>query len=458
MKTHPSNRSISINYFYPTLTQLNKRITLYGLTMIAIGSSIGSGIFVTPGTIAREIPHPYLILMVWLLGGLMGLTGALTFAELGGLFTRAGGVYVYLKHAYGKLAGFLYGWVMLVVINTGSLAGLCVAFAEYLKFFFPDISSGIKMTIAASTLIVLTAINILGVHYSQHLSNVLTTIKISAIAIIVLIGLFAGNPEAIQHNFETAYALPSNLFVALFSGMIGVFFSVGGWHHATYVAGEVINPEKNVARAMILGTGIITLAYVTINLAYMRLLPLESIAQTQTVASEAISTVIPWGGRLVAIGIALSIFGTISIYTMSAPRIYFAMAEDGLFFKSMAVVHSRWRTPVIAMLIQAAWALCILFFFQAYFDKIITFVTFMDALFFALAAASVFVFRNKLKNEFRPYSVWGYPVIPLIFISLQTVFAINIFFQKPQQALPGLGLMIIGIGVYYWFKRQLKEQ
>ncbi|MDZ4708034.1 MAG: amino acid permease [Saprospiraceae bacterium] len=439
------------------MSLLQKRITLYGLTMIAIGSSIGSGIFVTPGTIAREIPHPYLILMVWLLGGLMGLTGALTFAELGGLFTRAGGVYVYLKHAYGNLAGFLYGWVMLVVINTGSLAGLCVAFAEYLRFFIPEISGPLKMGISAATLIILTAINILGVHYSQHLSNILTTIKVAAIAIIVLIGLFAGDADAIQQNFNTAHALPANLFVALFSGMIGVFFSVGGWHHATYVAGEVINPEKNVARAMVLGTTIITIAYVTINLAYMRLLPVDIIEQTQTVASDAVSRVIPWGGRLVAIGIALSIFGTISIYTMSAPRIYYAMAEDGLFFKSMAKVHVRWRTPVTAMLIQALWALCVLFFFQAYFDKIITFVTFMDALFFALAAAAVFVFRHTLKDHPRVYSVWGYPFIPLIFISLQTVFAINIFFQKPQQALPGLGLMILGIGVYYWFKRQLKS-
>ncbi len=440
------------------MTQLNKRITLYGLTMIAVGSSIGSGIFVTPGTIAQEIPNAWLILMVWLLGGLVGLCGALTFSELGGLFTRAGGVYVYLKNAYGPLAGFLYGWVMLVVINTGSLAGLCVAFAEYLKFFLPGLSQGMKMAVAAGTMIVLTGINILGVHYSQWLSNVLTTLKVGAILIIVLIGLFAGNDAVIQQNFYTAAVMPEHLFTALFSGMIGVFFSVGGWHHATYVAGEVINPGKNVARAMILGTSIITLAYVTINLAYLRLLPVEVIAGTQTAASDAVSTVFPWAGRLVAIGIALSIFGTISIYTMSAPRIYYAMAEDGLFFKSMARVHPLWKTPVVAMMIQAVWALCILFFFQAYFDKIITFVTFMDALFFALAAASVFVFRKIMKDEPRPYRVWGYPVIPLVFIGLYSVFAINVFFQKPQQALPGLVLMAAGIGVYYWFSKTKKAE
>jgi APA family basic amino acid/polyamine antiporter len=423
--------------------------------MIAVGSSIGSGIFVTPGTIAREIGHPYLILLVWLLGGVMGLTGALTFSELGGLFTQAGGVYVYLKNAYGKLSGFLYGWVMLMVINTGSLAGLCVAFAEYLRFLIPGITGTTKLIIASGTMVSLTLFNILGVHYSQYISNVLTVIKLSAIVLLIFAGLFIGNPEAIHQNFNTAFAVPSNLIVVLFSGMIGVFFSVGGWHHATYVAGEVINPSKNVAKAMVLGMVIITSAYLLINVAYLRLLTLQEISTTQTVASDALSRIIPWGGRLVAVGIALSILGTISIYSMSAPRIYYAMAEDGIFFKSLAGIHVRWKTPVAAMLFQAGWALCILFFFQAFFDKIITFVTFMDALFFALAAASIFVFRKKLKEQERPYRTWGYPIIPLIFIILQSVFAINIFMQKPEQALPGLGLLVLGIGIYYWFRREI---
>lgn len=421
--------------------------------MIAVGSSIGSGIFVTPGTIAKEIGHPYLILFVWVLGGIMGLTGALTFSELGGLFTQAGGVYVYLKNAYGKLTGFLYGWVMLMVINTGSLAGLCVAFAEYLQFIIPGITESTKLFIAASTMIVLTLFNILGVHYSQYISNILTTLKLAAIAALIFVGLFMGNPQAIQENFYTAHSTPANLFVVLFSGMIGVFFSVGGWHHATYVAGEVIDPSKNVAKAMVLGMTIITLAYVLINIAYLRLLPFQAIGTTQTIASDAMTVVLPWGGRIIAIGIALSILGTISIYSMSAPRIYYAMAQDGLFFKALSGIHGKWKTPVAAMLFQAGWALCILFFFQAYFDKIITFVTFMDALFFALAAASIFVFRKKMKDHQRVYKTWGYPIIPLIFISLQIVFAINIFFQKPEQAIPGLGLLGVGIGLYYWFKK-----
>jgi basic amino acid/polyamine antiporter, APA family len=436
------------------MAAFERRITLYGLTMIAIGSSIGSGIFVTPGTIAQELGHPYLVLLVWFLGGVMGICGALTFSELGGLFQQAGGVYSYLKNGYGNLFGFLYGWVMLFVINTGSLAGLCIAFSEYLGILIPGLGSNYKTGIAACTLLLLTAINLPGVKYSQWASNILTTIKVSAIILIVLAGLFFYNPSAIQANFHTSHTMPEHLFVALFTGMVGVFFSVGGWHHATYVAGEVIDPAKTISRAMILAMAVITISYLLINIAYMRLLPLDQIAASKTIASDAIHSIFPWGAKLVALGIALSIFGTISIYSMSAPRIYYAMAADGLFFSSLARIHPRWHTPVSAMLFQCFWALCILFFFKAFFDRIITFVTFMDSLFFALAAASLFIFRKKLKEHPRPYKTWGYPLIPLVFITLQTVFAITIFFQRPEQALPGLVLLFVGVLVFYWFQKR----
>lgn len=436
------------------MSSLQKRITLYGLTMIAIGSSIGSGIFVTPGSIARELGNPYLIILVWIVGGIMGICGALTFSELGGMFQQTGGVYVYLKNAFGALPAFLYGWVMLLVINTGSLAGLCVAFAEYLKIIFPFISSDYKIWIAAGTMVLLTGINLPGVHYSQIVSNILTTIKVAAILIIILLGFTMADTTIVSSNFSQSHPLPHHLFSAIFTGMIGVFFSVGGWHHATYVAAEVINPAKNISRAMILGMLIITACYVLINIAYMKILPLNTISDTKTIASDFITVLFPWGGKLVAVAIALSIFGTISIYSMSAPRIYYAMAQDGLFFKSISQLHSRWHTPVAAMLFQCIWALCILLFFQAYFDKIITFVTFMDAIFFALAGLSVFIFRKKFPHLERPYKTWGFPVIPLIFIKLQVMLALNTFFQKPGQAIPGLILLGIGVGFYWWFSKE----
>jgi basic amino acid/polyamine antiporter, APA family len=435
------------------VSQLQQKISLYGLTMIAVGSCIGSGIFVAPGQIAAELPNATLILLVWTLGGLMSLLGALTFAELGGMFTKSGGVYTYLKESYGPLAGFLYGWVVLLVINTGSLAGLCVAFAEYLKIFFPNMGENAKTGVAAVTMLALTAFNMLGVHISQGLSNFFTGLKLASIAAIVLAGVFFAGNAAVPIDFSLQHGVPENLFPALFTGMIGVFFSVGGWHHATYVAGEAVNPGRTVPRAMLLGVLIVTIAYLTINFVYLRLLPIPAIAATKTVAGDAVSVLWSWGGKAVAIAIALSIFGTISIYTMSAPRIYYAMAQDGIFFKQLATVHPRWRTPVFAMLTQVVWALAVLLFFRGFFDRIITFVTFMDALFFALAGASIFIFRKTQPDVARPYRAWGYPVVPFLFVALQSTFAFNILLQRPEQALPGLALMGLGVGVYWRFRK-----
>ncbi len=436
---------------------LQKKLTLYGLTMIAVGSCIGSGIFATPGQIVSAVPNAVLVLGVWALGGVIALTGALTFSELGGLFPKSGGVYVYLKEAYGELAGFLYGWVILLVINTGALAGLCAAFADYMKIFAPEMGEGTKTAIAAVTMLVLTGINILGVNVSQSLSNFFTGLKLLAIAAIILAGFVFFDSAKVPVDFSLAENLPSNLTTAMLTGLIGVLFSVGGWHHASYVAGEAIDAPRTVPRAMFLGVLIVTSMYLLVNVAYMLLLPLDAIAGTRTVAGDAIATLAPWGGKAVAVAIALSIFGTISIYTMSAPRIYYAMAEDGIFFKQLAWVHPRWRTPVVAMVVQVVWAMAVLVFFQGLFVKIITFVTFMDIAFMGLAGAGIFVFRKKLANAQRPVRAWGYPVVPIIFVLISAAFAINTLLERPEQALPGLVLLLLGVGVFYFLKFLRKD-
>ncbi|MBK8564753.1 MAG: amino acid permease [Saprospiraceae bacterium] len=428
---------------------LQKRLTLYGLTMIAVGSCIGSGIFATPSQIVGAVPNATLVLLVWALGGLVALTGALTFSELGGLFPKSGGVYVYLKEAYGEMAGFLYGWVILLVINTGALAGLCAAFADYMKIFAPQMSDGTKTAIAAVTMIALTAINALGVNVSQGISNFFTGLKLVAIGAIIVAGFLFFDSSKVPIDFALGQNLPTNLTSAMLTGLIGVLFSVGGWHHASYVAGEAIDAPRTVPKAMFFGVLIVTTMYLLVNVAYMLLLPLDAIAQTRTVAGDAIATLAPWGGKAVAIAIALSIFGTISIYTMSAPRIYYAMAEDGIFFKQLAWVHPRWRTPIVAMGVQVVWALAVLLFFQGLFDKIITFVTFMDIAFMGLAGAAIFVFRKKMPNEQRPVKAWGYPFVPIIFVLISTAFAVNTFLEKPEQAIPGIVLLLIGVGVFY---------
>jgi APA family basic amino acid/polyamine antiporter len=436
------------------MVSLQKKLSLTGLTMIAVGSCIGSGIFVTPAQIALQVPHAGLVLAVWLLGGVIALTGALTFSELGGMFDKSGGVYVYLREAYGDRIGFLYGWVVLLVINTGALAGLCVAFAEYMKIFLPDLSEQGKIGIAAATMLGLTGFNILGVQVSQGLAKFFTALKLLAIAGIIIAGFVWYDPARVQVDFLSAEQVPEHLATTMLTALVGVLFSVGGWHHASYVAGEAINAPRTVPRAMFLGVLIVLVAYLLVNIAYMLLLPLDVIARTPKVAADAMAILAPWGAQAVAVAIALSIFGTISIYTMSAPRIYFAMAEDGIFFKQLAYVHPRWRTPVAAMLVQVVWAIAVLLFFNGLFDKIITFVTFMDIAFMGLAGAAVFVFRKKRPDAARPIRVWGYPLIPAIFVLISAAFAVNVLLERPEQALPGLGLLALGIIVYEMIRKR----
>ncbi|MCB0566964.1 MAG: amino acid permease [Phaeodactylibacter sp.] len=437
------------------MPHLDRKLTLFGLTMIAVGSCIGSGIFVTPYEIVQAVPHHAFVLLVWAIGGIIALTGALTFAELGGMFPQAGGVYVFLKEAYGELAGFLYGWVILLVINTGALAALGIALAEYLSYFYPLDYWG-KIVIAIVVIAGLTGINLVGVNTSQWFANIFTGLKLLAIFGVIIAGLVFFDPAKVQLNFNPIIGTPANLGSSLLLALIGVLWSFGGWHHASYLAGEAIEPQRTVPRAMVFGALIVTATYVLANLAYMLLLPLDAIANTTRVAGEAVGQVIFFGGKLMAIAIAVSIFGTIGIYTMSAPRIYFAMAKDGIFFQGLSYVHPRFHTPSNAMLLQAGWAILLLLFWGT-FSELITYVTFMDIAFMALAGLSVFVFRKKLPEAERPYRTWGYPVIPGIFVLISSAFVVNTLIQRPVQAIAGLIFLLLGIGAYYLF-RSLQER
>lgn len=420
--------------------------------MIAVGSCIGAGIFVTPYEVVQAIPHHGFVLLIWTIGGIIALTGALTFAELGGMYPESGGVYVFLKEAYGERVGFLYGWVILLVINTGALAALGMALAEYMTFFFA-MSQFQKVIFAVIVVLSLTAINCVGVYLSQWLASIFTVLKLMAIFAIVVVGFFYYDLQEIPLTLNFAESTPTNLMSSLLIGLIGVLWSFGGWHHASYLAGETINAQRNVPRAMMLGTLIVTLTYVLVNLAYMMLLPLDAIANTTKVAGDAVATVINSGGKLVAIAIGISIFGTIGIYTMSAPRIYFAMAKDGIFFGQLAKIHPRFKTPVNAMALQAIWAVALLLFWGTFHD-LITYVTFMDIAFMALAGAAVYILRRKKPELNRPYKTWGYPIIPFIFIFVSTAFVINTLINRPEQAIAGLILLAIGILAYIFFKRR----
>ena len=429
--------------------QLNRELTLYGLTMVAIGSCIGSGIFLTPSQIAQYLPSPLYILLVWTLGGVISLSGALTFAELGSMFPQAGGVYGYLNTAYGPIFGFLYGWSYLFIISSGAIAALAIAFATYLAVLVPLNNRGITI-VAVISIICVTFVNIFRVKAGEVFASVFTGLKLVGIAAIVIVGLFMGDPKLMSSS-NTASTFEGSLFNAFGLALVGVLWSYGGWQHATFLAGEAIKPRRTVPRALIIGAAVVALAYVTINLAYLFLLPVDEIAASPSVAADAVKTIYPFSGKIIAVMIAISVIGTAGIYTLSSPRLYYAMAGDGVFFKGLARVHPRFRTPVNAILLQSAWAIFLLFLWGT-FEDVITYVVFTDWIFFCLVAVSVFVFRVKKKDEPRPYKTWGYPVTPIVFIVCTFLFVVNTIIQKPLQAWAGLILVGVGIIIYFCFR------
>jgi len=431
------------------MTRLAKELTLYGLIMVAIGSCIGSGIFVTPSQIAGLIPSSGLILVVWALGGIIALTGALTFGELGALFPKAGGIYVFLKEAYGGWLGFLYGWAYLVIITSGSIAVLSLAFTHYLGFFIPMNKTWETIT-SIFTIAMLTTLNVFRANFGEIFSNIFTGLKILGITLIIIAGFFMGDSSLSfgQPVFSgNSGATLSGFGVAL----TGVLFSYGGWQHASFLAGETKNAARNVPMAMIAGASIVTVIYLLVNVSYMLLLPVSKIVSSDKIAADAVSTVIPYGGILIAGLIAISTFGTIGIYTLSAPRIYYAMANDGLFFRSIARVHPRFRTPVNAIIVQSVWSVLLLLFWGT-LENLITYTVSVEWIFYTLAAAGIFIFRKKYRNAERAYKTTGYPVTPLIFILINIWFLFNIMINKPLHMAIGAGFLLLGIPFYLYFK------
>jgi len=434
--------------------ELRRELTLFGLTMVAVGSCVGSGIFLTPSQVAAQVTDPLLVLAAWGLGGVIALTGALSFAELGSMFPRAGGVYVYLKEAYGEFAGFLYGWAYFTVINSGSIAALTIAFAYYVSFLIP-MSDTAQIGLAIAAIATITAINIFRVKVAEMFTNTLTLLKLAGIAAVVLIG-FGWGAVDVEFSLQPVRAMATGDGLGAFGlAMVGVLFSYGGWQHASYLSGEAVDPQRTIPRAMIFGAIIVTVTYLLINVAYMTLLPIEEMATSSRVAADAVSAVAPWGGGLVASLIAVSTFGTALIYTLSAPRIYYAMAEDGIFFRKIAEVHPRFRTPVYAVLTQSIWAVVVILVWGT-FEKVITYVTFTDWIFFTATAFIVILFRKSRPDDDRPYRTFGYPITPLIFVVISAWFVVNTLIEQPLLA--GAGLVFLGLGypVYLYFARRKK--
>lgn len=428
---------------------LKKPINIFALTMIAVGSCIGSGIFISPSDVASQLANGTQVLLLWFIGGIVALTGALSFGELASRFPGTGGVYVYLREAYGDLVAFLYGWSILTVITSGAIAALCLAFSRYISLLF-HLGDHLQIPVALGALVTVTGINIVGVRLSAIFSSTLTVLKVVGIAIIVVICLMYGEQFISNLHFVSSGTKQVSFGLAL----VGVLWSYGGWHHASYVGGEVHNAQKVLPRAFIAGASIVTLTYLIVNVAYLSVLSMEEISGSKAVAADALLSITATGGILVAVLIALSTFGTAGIYTLSAPRIYFTMGADRVFFPWLADLHPRFGTPVKAVLLQSTWA-AVLMMFWGTFESLATYVVFMDWIFMTLAALALFIFRNSSRpfND-ATYKVSLFPLTPLVFIGISIWFLISTLIGRPAQAIAGLFLMLSGLPFYYYFKKR----
>ena len=428
---------------------LKKSIHFFALTMIAAGSSIGSGIFISPSDVAGQLANGWQVMLVWLIGGVVAMTGALSFGELAARYPGTGGVYIYLKEAYGDIVAFLYGWCSLTVITSGAIAALCLAFARYTTIVF-HAGPEFHMPVALTALLIVTLVNMTGTKISAIFSSTLTVLKVLGIGIIVIVCFTYGRHffENLENTGEAAVSVSFGI------ALIGVLWSYGGWHHASYVGGEVHNAQKVLPRAFLAGAMIVTLAYLSVNAAYLSVMTTREIASSSAVASDALSRVTVLGGLIVAVLIAFSTFGTASIYTLSAPRIYFKMGEDRTFFPWLGDLHPKFGTPMKAILLQSSWA-AVLMLFWGTFESLTTYVVFMDWIFMTMAAIGIFIFRKRLPDhENKNYKVPLYPLIPLVFISISLWFLGSTILGRPIQAIAGIILMVLGLPVYFYFKKR----
>jgi APA family basic amino acid/polyamine antiporter len=421
--------------------ELARRLGLFDATMVVMGGIIGSGIFMNPAIVARQVHTPFLVLGTWVLGGLFALTAAFIWAELATRRPEVGGQYAYLREAFHPVVAFVYGWVLLLVIQTGGMAAVAVTFSRY---FVDSTKLPISYPImAAIVLAILTIINCIGVRAGATLQSGLMVLKIVALVGLVCCGLFLGHAAPSPGGFLDRPA-SLGLLTAFGVALVPVIFSYGGWQTATFVAGEIKEPRKNLPRGLILGVIGVVVLYLAANVVYLRVLGVAGLAISSAPASDAMGTVLgDFGARAIAAAIAISTIGFLSQSMLTAPRVYFAMANDGLFFKSVGAVHPRTRAPIVAIAVQGL--LAIVLALQGDYGSLLDYVVSVDAIFFGLTACCVFMLSK------RPW-VPGHPFTTVIFIAVCWLIAGNTVYQNPRNTLVGIGIMLAGIPVYLFWR------
>ena len=437
--------------------------------LLTIGSTIGTGIFLTTGDMAKVLPHAGLIVLVWLAGGLLTMAGALTYGELGAMYPEAGGPYHYLREAYGPLSGFLYGWIAFLVIMSGGIAALGVAFGEYFGSFFPFFSTGHVLlsvplgrwtwtvsggqVVAACAILLLTAVNHLGLKEGKWAQNALTALKVGSIALFGAVGLFAPSPRGASLLHAAGPYAGGSVLTGFGIAMIAALWTYDGWYGATCSAGEMRDPGRNLPRGLILGTAIVTALYLLLNLVYARALPIATMATTPRIAEMAAAVLLgPTGARLISLAVLVSTFGCLSSTLLYSSRIYLPMAQDGLFFRALGRVHPTHRVPVASLWAQTAWSVALVF--TGSYEQLYTYAIFAVLLMTGAAVAAVFVLRRTRPEHPRPYRTWGYPVVPALFLAACFLLVANTVWEKPTESLLGLGLLVLGLPAYALFRRR----
>lgn len=448
------------------MAELKRDLGLWSAAAIVVGTVIGSGIFLVPKTMVNNVGTPGMVLFVFLFGGLLSLAGALTYAELAAMLPEAGGEYVYLREAYGPLWAFIYGWTQLFVAKSGSIATLATGFFLYLANFFP----ALDVVIASTTLPVvgllelrngqlfaivviglLGLLNYFGVRVGGNVQVIVTIIKVAAIVAIILIGLFAtvGNTS----NFTTSVVSVGGVS-GFFAALVAALWAYDGWNNVSMVSSEVKNPERNLPLALIIGTFTVIVIYMLTNLAYFYVLSADSVGHADRVAGEMMRRIYGApGAALVSVAAMISIFAALNGSILTGARVPFAMARDGLMFRSIGDIHPKYFTPANSIIILSVWSMLITL--TGRYDDLFNLVIFASWILYGMATASVLVLRYKRPDLARPYKTWGYPIVPIVFVLVAIALLASTFQSRPRESLMGLVIIVIGLPFYFHWKRKI---
>jgi APA family basic amino acid/polyamine antiporter len=432
--------------------QLKRAFTLTRATAMVVGIIIGASIFVQPSEITGRVPNVAGVFFVWLASGILSIFGALVCAELASIFTRSGGVYVYLSEAFSPAIGFLWGWAMFWVMHSGIIAAISMVFARYAAYFIP-LSAGAIKGVAISAILLLSAVNYVGVKHGSFMQALFTAGKLAAIAFIIAFGFIRG--ARLPSHFVAGG--PGSVTVSGFLlAMVAGLFAFGGWHMVTYSSEETQEPHRIIPRALGIGTILVTLCYLSLNAVYMYVLPLSTVAASTRIAADAADALVGYGGgAFMSALVVFSTFGAMNGIILCGPRVYYAMAQDRLLFRWLGIIHPRYHTPHVGLLLQATWSSLLVA--TGSYRALFTRVVYTEWIFFGLMAVGLFLLRRRPEIR-RGYSIWGYPVTPMLFVISSFAIVVNQIFSSPLESVFGLSLVLLGLPAYYLQARKHKER